>query len=58
MVAHHLKPEEAKGNQESPAEKEQADQPEALALERHGARRGIGDGVNGGLHGYRSGDRS
>ena len=51
-VKHHLKPEEANGNQNGPEEKEQADKPKTHPLERHHARRGIviPAGSNGGRH--------
>ena len=41
LVAHHLQPEEAKGDQNRPDQKKQADEPEARQLQGHGAWREV-----------------
>ena len=53
LVLHHLEPEEARGNQDGPEQKKQADKPEARQLQRRGAQRGVAvpAGSNGRRHG-------
>ena len=52
LVAHDLQPEEARGNGAGPEQKEEADEPEARPLERHGfwRLRAAADGLSGCRH--------